>query len=176
MYKTKRRAWTLFELCIVMTLICILTTLSFRIFLPNPRSIMQTQLQTLTTVFTHLQQRAIANNQDIVLTINLNENSFNYTINKMRYSYTLQTPILFGFLPGVYGPPAKPERPIAAATTFKSDKNTAMVTFFANGEISSGALYLIDNKQTIMGALTCAVSQVSYVRNYLYVGTSWTKI
>ncbi|MCB9492887.1 MAG: type II secretion system protein [Epsilonproteobacteria bacterium] len=176
MYKAKKASFTLLELCIVMALFCFLASLSLQLFLPNSRSIMHTQLGGMQKLFVYLQQKSIASNQDHILFINQANNSFSCSINGTLNTYNLQRQLAFGFIAGSLGPPAKPIKPIEAFTTFKQHENLHMVTFFANGTISVGALYIVDDKKTVMGALTCSVSQVSCVRKYLYTGSSWALI
>ena len=174
MCNTKKISFTLFELCLVMALISVMAGLSFRLFLPSSQSLMRNQLRVMQTLFVYLQQKAIASNQDIKLFLDQEKNSYYFSINTDPSVHHLDNHHRFGFIAGIHGPPAKPTHLIDSFTTFKKQDNLHVITFFANGTISVGALYIIDNKQTTMGALTCSVSQVSYVRKYLYTGNMWT--
>ena len=51
--------------------------------------------------------------------------------------------------------------------------NVKNLRILPNGNISPGAVYLSDHFKKVMGALTCSISQVSYIRAYLYESGRW---
>jgi len=72
--------------------------------------------------------------------------------------------IRFGAPAEVKGPPATPMRPVDSPITFKN----AQITFYPDGIISAGTVYLTDTDQKTCYALTCGVGSVSFLRAYRY--------
>jgi len=178
------RGYTLIELMLVCTLVFIVCAISIPTFFNKPNYDLDNELSKLEVIFTYLQQRARATNQTQTATIDIKNNCVTWNRNGKQASHTLAQTLQFGFLSGSHGPPANPTGPIVQAITFVKggsqvlawdDKKSEppFVEFFSNGKISSGSIYITDKKQQIMGALTLGVSQVSYIRRYVYQSKQW---
>ena len=170
-----KKSFSIIELLIVMTAVIFLFTLTIpRVSVMN-RFVLQNEIDKLLTTFSFLQQRAVASNklQDIVF--NLNDNSYSYNLrNDKRFVHKLPRIIKFGFLPNVLGPPAKPKKKIVDPVSFKKiNEKEYQVLFFTDGRVYPGTIYLVDIDQKNMMALTCPVSQISYIRKYRYDSGRW---
>ena len=163
------RAFSLIELLVTISILGII------VFLVIPRRtvhnslFLNTELNNLFTTFTYLQQKATARNAIEKLTVNQKNNTYSYTQEQKSITHTLDPHIRFGFLPDTKGPPATPKKQIHAPVTFRS----ATVVFFPNGTISPGTIYLTDQEQKNMHALTSSMAPVSYVRKYAYTDGKW---
>lgn len=139
------------------------------------------ELDRLEALFYSLQQRAIASGLDVQLLFDITQQAYSYqTLHGGRVTAVLSHNIRFGAVPGALGPPwhatAVIQKPITFARSGHRMSEECCVTFFSNGKISTGTIYLCDQGQTRGGALTCAVSQVSSIRKYLYDGKQWQLI
>lgn len=132
------------------------------------------ELEKLVMTFSYLQQRSIATTQQEYLIFSTETNSYSYTgpQNKLIH-VVLGKNIKFGFIDGVKGPPSSPTQPITKAITFTHSKEKQIATFSPEGKISPGTVYLIDANKMGMGALTCPISGVSYIRKYKYANGKW---
>ena len=84
---------------------------------------------------------------------------------------------MFDFKQGVFGPPSTPIKPIKNRITFKKNKQGEFfVEFYSNGKVDSGTTYFVDKNHKNMFALTCPISQVSYIRKYQYLKNKWVII
>lgn len=72
--------------------------------------------------------------------------------------------IMFGVKDGVYGPPAAAHTLVTHPITFKH----SLVRSTAQGLLSPGTIYMIDKGYRYQYALSCSVTQVSYIRCYWY--------
>jgi len=133
------------------------------------------ELEHLELIFTFLQQQALATNKPYSLVVQPPQ-TYTFVRNGRTVTYQLAPGVEFGVVPGAYGPPANPTGPLTHAATFPSSTQAGTqgfeVRFLPNCQTSPGAIYLKATKSSIMGALTCAVSQVSYIRRYLYKAPS----
>jgi Tfp pilus assembly protein FimT len=174
----KKKAFSLIETVIIVSIIAIL----FFITLPKlsfmNRFVLQNETGKLFSVFSFLQQRAIASNQEQMLCFDIENNSYSYQ-GKAGGDVVcaLPKPVIFGFLQNAMGSPSKSSKKINTSITFKKDKNgKRVVRFFADGTMSSGTVYLIDKDKTYMCAVTIPVSQVSFVRMYRYDRDYWIRV
>jgi len=174
-----KKSFSLIELLVTMAIMVILVSIAIPRILPLNKYYLIHELEKLTVTFKYLQQKAIASNIAQVVTFDIKNQSYTFPApGGMVTTYKLPNGILFGTLKNILGPPAKPTHLITDPITFKKDhKKDALpvfqATFFTNGQISSGAAYLIDCDEKVMGAFTCAVSQVSYIRVYVYEKNAW---
>lgn len=81
-----------------------------------------------------------------------------------KTEHCLPAHVQFGAALGVKGPPSAPDKTIENPITFQN----STITFFSDGTIQSGAVYLTDRSGRYTYALSCAVSQISYLRKYQY--------
>lgn len=164
-----KKSFTLIELLIVLTLTLLVCSLAIPHFIGDSRQALYHDLDKLSVIFAYMQQRALASNQEQQLFFDIKNNSYFFINNGKTTVFSLSPKIIFGYLPGSFGPPASPVSPITNPITFSIDKKGAIfVQFNPNGNIKPGSLYIIDKQKNSMGALTCSVSQVSYVRQYTY--------
>jgi type II secretory pathway pseudopilin PulG len=175
----RNHAFSLIEMMVVLALTIILCSLSIPLFLIDKTEQTITQeLEKIEVIMIFMRQQAMAQNQELTLRLEPSTNSYAITKDNHVMRYTLAPTIVFGFVPGTYGPPANPTTPIQQEITFPHQEKCSIVTFFPTGSISSGTLYLKDknNAKCIIGALTCNVAQVSYIRKYVYKDHQWNRI
>jgi prepilin-type N-terminal cleavage/methylation domain-containing protein len=169
-----RAAFTLIELLIVTTIIVILCGIAVPHFFVPEDYVVQQELDRISTLLVYLQQRAMARHEVQELCFLPHQNCYAYDKNQKRVTFQLATDLCYGALPDVLGPPGDPTSPITKPSSFpQRDDGTFFVRLFPNGKISAGAIYVRHKRNTIMGALTCTVSQVSYIRRYLYQAGQW---
>lgn len=162
----------MFVCCITL----ILCAISIPIFYNKASHDIEVELDKLASIFTYLQQRAHATHQTHTATLNPSSNTVSWHRGAKTAQYQLPQNLQFGFILGAYGPPADPIAPITQAITFTHQSKPCTINFFSNGKISSGSIYLTDKKQHFMGALTLGISQVSYIRRYMYRASSWVAL
>ena len=131
------------------------------------RYLVRAELDKICNVFRYLQKVAIVSGQDQVLEFDLDKNE--YKCGKKKFK--LPTSVIFGFMPGVKGPPCAPRKTITSPITFRGNK----VHFHKDGIIKSGTVYITDVKKDVMYAMSSSVAQVSYLRKYAY-NQAWTPI
>jgi len=174
-----RPSFSLIELLITISIAAILLSIAIPRMLSMHRYHLIHELEKLAVTCKYLQQKALASNTLQTLTFDITTNSYTFPAPGGKQTvYKLPSTILFGSINNVLGPPATPTQPINQAITFKKDQKFDDQThfqavFFTNGQISPGAAYLVDRDKKVMGAFTCAVSQVSYIRVYLYENNGW---
>lgn len=158
--------FSLIQLSIVIGILIILMTLSLGNLSSYLRSFfVRAELDKIHALFFFLQQKAIAGNQQEVLTFNVHANSYG---NKEIFE-TLPQQVNFDFVPGSLGPPSKPTTSIQKAITFVNER----VLFYPDGTFSAGTIYLTDRSRNAMYALTNAVSPICMIRKYRYNRGSW---
>ena len=166
-----KRAFTLLELIIVLSIVILLATLSIPLLTINPEDELRSCLADLTHTCQLVQQQALTLgvNQTIVLATH----SITYPVGQRSFTQELPPSLCWGFLDQVNGPPAIPTSKIIQAVTFPAENNIAQITFYPNGAISPGTAYIIDRDKRVMGAFACGVYPVSYIRRYLYKSHQW---
>jgi len=175
----KKPGFSLIELLVTMAIMVIIVSIAIPRVIPLQKYYIIHELEKLTVTFKYLQQKALASNNTQILTFDVKNQSYTFPAPGGKLStYKLPNGILFGTLKNILGPPAKPTHTIQDVITFKKDQKdhdspVFQATFFTNGQISPGAAYLIDSDEKVMGAFTCAVSQVSYIRVYVYENNAW---
>jgi prepilin-type N-terminal cleavage/methylation domain-containing protein len=140
-------------LAIIMSLINVQTTFLQRIF-------MRSEVEKLYALCHYARQAALVSNRAQEVCIDVHHNQYRYQDRLQE----LPAGVVFGFIPGVKGPPSAPNAPIMKASTFAHDT----ITMHSTGIIQPGTVYLVDDKKQIMYALSSAVSQASYMRLYRY--------
>ncbi|MCL4229329.1 hypothetical protein KJZ61_01405 [Candidatus Dependentiae bacterium] len=159
----KKLGFTLLECCTVCALCIVLLTLTWINFSCFTTSLIRTDLELLQTVCLSAQQRALNTHKPQVITIDVNRNTYSYNGN----TFSLSAGIRFGIKQGTKGPPAHPKNLVTTSCTFVDQKIVCSI----NGIISSGTLYLTDDKQSTVYALSNAVAEVSHLRLYVYRDT-----
>jgi hypothetical protein len=122
------------------------------------RNAVRTELALLHTTCRYLQRVAQATHQDQRLVFDVDAMIYTYG----TCTHTLRGGVVYGFMPSQRGPPARPCGVLTTPVTFSSNS----MIFHPNGIISSGSVYLSDNKRSCCYALSNSVSQVSYLRSY----------
>jgi len=163
---TKPRAFTLIELSITLALIAMIAAISLPVVLNFNRLLVSSQAKVLQITCWAIQQQAIALNKETNLTFNEISNSYGVPSESV---IKLSPKVKFGILPEVLGPPASPTKHLDAAITFANKK----ITFYPNGRISPGSIYLIDENRQALYAITVPVSSVLYIRRYRYQRPYW---
>lgn len=158
-------AFTLIELTITLALIVCLVSISFPVILNTSRLYVANQARNLQATCWALEQQAIAQNKQIELYLNQAANFYVWAEQVVK----LAPKVKFGVIDGVLGPPSSPQKEIQRAVTFAENK----IIFYPDGRISPGSVYLVDDMNRILYAVTVSVASVSYVRLYRYVNNHW---
>ncbi len=172
-------SFTLIELLVVLFLMVFLVSLAVPVLFDLDSYVLNDELEKLAIVIGYQQQRALVTNQLQIITLNILAHTYAYPIHGRTVAYKLSDRVQFGFIPSVLGPPGNPNAPITQPITFQpytTQANTFVIVLFPNGNISPGALYIVDKRKKTMGALTCSVSRVSYIRRYLYQSNQWVLV
>ena len=168
----KTESFSLFELLAVVAVIIILLTVTVSKSSFFNRFVLKNEVDKVFTIFSYLQQKAIASNNQQEIIFDLQKNS--YLMNSNSKENKLANVVRFGFLPNSYGPPSDPTKLIQNAVSFKKyDQNKFKVIFYPDGKIESGSIYLVDKDYKYMLALTVPVSNISYIRKYEYEYGKW---
>ncbi|MFH1461461.1 MAG: prepilin-type N-terminal cleavage/methylation domain-containing protein [bacterium] len=164
------KGFSLFELLVTIAAFVLFITLIVPKFNFINKFILQNEVDKLFTIFSYLQQKAIAANIEHTLLFDLNKKTYEYC----QTEYKLPEKINFGILPGVLGPPAKPRKIIKEPILFEklSDK-IFRVIFYPDGNISSGSIFFVDIKKNYLMSLSCPVSPFSCIRKYKYENSQW---
>jgi type II secretory pathway pseudopilin PulG len=157
---SKKPGFMLIELGIVMAILIIgiLITVPSLVFIHH--QLVRAELEQLYTRILYLQARAITSNQELSLTFDGPTNSYTFAEQKL----SLANQVEFGTTPAALGPPSHPTSPLVTAITFP--KNT--LTFYPDGTMQAGALYLTDRHHTCLYALTVPIGNNPCVRKYSF--------
>jgi len=173
-------AFTLIEICISLALCILVVGLSLPRFTFFKQFFLRQDIDKLWHVVTYLQQRAIASGSEQSLLFN--PTTYTYTFKSTANSLitiSLSSQIIFGALPTTWGPPGRTDALITDPISFPHQETPPhfhCLKIFSNGKIYPGTIYLCDRNKQIMAALTCSISQVSYIRRYLYEKGQWTAL
>ena len=171
----KNRGFSLIETIIVISIILVVFYFTIPKINFMSRFIVKNETDKLFSICSFLQQRAVASNKEHQLFFDVKEKTYLYKLeNGKDFFYRLPDIVDFGFFNNVQGPPSKPKRNIHFPVTFKSNKQGKyVVTFYTDGKVSPGTAYLIDKNKSFMFALTCPISQISFIRKYEYDNGRW---
>lgn len=158
----KARGFSLIELTVVLALLAFMLCIGSFYGSFMYRVIVRQEVEKLALICRYLQQSAMVGNLSRVLTFDVKKNGYMYD----GCYEKLPNSVEFGTVPGVKGPPANPDHQIQSPITFKDER----IVFHPDGIIQAGTVYLISKDRQIMYALSCPVSQVSYMRIYEYDG------
>ena len=173
----EHKGFSLFELLITLAAIVIFATLTLPKLTFVNRFILQNEVDKLFTIFSYLQQKAIATNVPQELFFNLNKNAYSYLEKNSNKLYLLPGKVSFGVLQNVLGPPSRPQKTIKNPVSFKKlNDQEFKVTFFPDGNISSGSVFLIDEDRKHLMALSCPVAPFSCIRKYKYENSRWVSL
>lgn len=122
--------------------------------------IARSEVQALQATCYYAQQVAQARHQPCDIRCDTRDNT--YTCNGHRRA--LPHSIMFGVKPGVYGPPSTSKNLITTPITFAH----GTIRSAESGVLTPGTVYIVDRNKRYQYALSCSVSQVSYIRCYRY--------
>jgi type II secretory pathway pseudopilin PulG len=161
---TRKAAFSLIELLIVLSLCMIIATL-FSVNLSFfERLLVHVEADKLLVTCRRLQYQACATQQPQQIQFDVPHNRYTYETTTEH----LNRSVSFGTLHEVKGPPSKPSSVITNPVTFVQNR----IVFTPDGIIQPGSVYLISNDKQVMYALCSPVSKVSFLRLYRYDG-SW---
>lgn len=162
-----REGFMLFEAVVVLALIAMgaaLTIPTLRIF---DRLMVKTEVDVLYLAIKSLEHKAILSGKQAELVFD--EKKQTYMVDGVVYY--LHSPAMFGIVDNIAGPPSNPKKIITKAIQFPDNK----ITIFSDGIVQAGSVYITDKNKKYVYALTCPVSDISYLRRYVYNGR-WTLI
>ncbi|EKD48944.1 MAG: hypothetical protein ACD_64C00062G0007 [uncultured bacterium] len=155
-----RAAFSLVELIIVIALIALLAMLCAAHSSFLTRMLVRAELEHLYSVSYYLQRKALMLHVPQTISFDIQNNRYDAD----GKTYRLASQVKFGTAHGVKGPPSQPNTVIHTPITFTGNS----ITFYPDGVIQSGAVYITDANRSVTYALSCAVSSVSYLRKYQY--------
>ncbi len=183
-----QKSFSLIEILIFLSLILVLAAVAVpRLDFFN-KYLLSHEMDKLFVTFSYLQQKAIAGNKKYSIIFDQINNRYTYQVENSQaessnITVQLSDGVRFGFIDGVMGPPSSPTKKIEKAINLEKIINNSdrkqegepvdRVSFWPDGRISHGTIYLVDKSYKYMGALTCSVSQVSYIRRYRYENLQW---
>lgn len=155
-----KEGFLLLEVLVVLALIAVLMALSSAHSNFVRRALVRAEIEKLHTICSYLKQVAQVSNTQCILTFDVAQGSYRYedTVEK------LPKQIVFAAPHGVLGPPSAPQKAVTKGVTFPQDR----IVFYPTGIVHAGTVYISDREGTYTCALSCAVSQVSYLRKYFY--------
>lgn len=159
------KGFTLLEMVVVLALITIGALLTIPIFRIFDQLMVRTEVDVIYLAIKSLEQKAVTsgNQQELIF----DEKNNSYTAEGVVYH--LHSPAIFGIVEKVAGPPSKPQKIITKPINFPDNK----LIIFSDGVIQAGTIYITDKEKKYFYALTCPVSDISYLRRYVYNG-HWT--
>ena len=172
--KHKTYGFSVIELLMVVSIILILAAIAVpRLFQRAADTALINSLNELELLCLCAQHSAYASNEQRSVTINTATKECCLVTKTQTWRVQLPTTCHFGLMGTVFGPPAEPKGVITQPVTFPGENMQYRIHFHPTGVISAGTAYIIDKETGCMGALTCGVSQVSYIRKYVYKNHYW---
>jgi len=154
------RGFLLIELVVILALMSLSVILLQGAFSTPSAGYVRTSLDRLYATCLMAQKRAMMTGVPQKIILELNRGAYRYGAENI----VLPKGVEFGFFSGVQGPPATPNKILTTACTFA--QNTIICS--PEGSLSSGTIYLVDSKKTVLYALSSGVGSVSFVRKYRY--------
>lgn len=163
--KNKTIGTSLVELLAAVSILAVVISIAIPGILFLKKMAISAELDRLQIASQFLQKKAVYSGQKTYLYFNLHDHSYSYDQRLEK----LSEGVFFSSAPQISGPPAHPKGPITQAVTFRKQK----MTFYPNGTISPGTVYLNNQNQSDLHALTVAVSQAAFIRKYKYQAGTW---
>ena len=160
-----KKGFTLIEVTITLALFALIVSLTVANVSFLNKSTVSAEVDKLYSICRYLQRCAMLSNEKQELIFD--EANGRYTFNGCTEELPAQ--IKFGIIPQIKGPPSSPKRQITSPITFKLSR----IIFHPDGIIQPGTVYVTDNNQSCLYALSSSVAHVSYLRKYTYNG-KWT--
>lgn len=124
------------------------------------KAVVRAEIEKLHSICCYLRQVAQLSNRQCILSFDTLNGSYTYeNTHELLPKY-----VHFGAAPDLLGPPSDPHKKINHGVTFPLNQ----IIFYPTGIVHAGTVYLSDIDNTCTYALTCAVSQASYLRKYYY--------
>lgn len=155
------KGFTLIELMIVLALCMLGATLVFQSRSLFHETGIRVEQDLLYATCLYLQQSAMMNNEEVILAFD-HDASQGYSFEGTERS--LYPQVRFGVIPGVKGPPSSPTKELRSGITFRKK----CITFYPDGIIDAGTVYLTDTDNHYLYALSSGVGAVSYLRRYRF--------
>lgn len=159
-YVSVKSGYSLIELSVIIALIACCATLSIALIPAFTANAVRTELDILYQTCLYLKHHAIMTGSDQLLSIDVAANRYTYG----DKTYNLPSGVQFGTIPGTKGSPSNAQRTLEKACTFTKNK----ITFYKDGAVDAGSIYLIDRSRKRIVALTIGVSEYAYIRRYRY--------
>jgi prepilin-type N-terminal cleavage/methylation domain-containing protein len=156
----KKTGFTLVELSMSLVLLATLLFLTGVQGRFLNQLLIRSELERLYSVCYYLQHYAMMSGESHQLTFDVENNRYTYC----DTTHQMPRHVQFGTEQGVKGPPSTPNAVITAPITFKGN----CIVFHPTGILQSGTVYLTNTQKQYTYALSCGVTQVSYVRKYQY--------
>jgi prepilin-type N-terminal cleavage/methylation domain-containing protein len=154
----RTRGVTLLEVSIVLALIACLATIGLSFTNLIDRSLVAFELKRIYALFTSLHHRAVVTGQRQTLCLGT-EQADQLSV------HPLCRGVVLGYSPGIHGPPGNVNgKLLDSAITFPKKR----ATFYEDGSVQAGSLYLTDQNRTVTYALTVDAGSCSYIRCYVY--------
>lgn len=160
-----KKAFSLIELLCALAIILTIATLSVSSFNFISSLIMRTELMHLKQVFHAARVRARATRKPTIITIN----TINHSVEFDGTRHNLPSFLRWGVLPNAKGPPSSPHTLVVSATTFPNHT----VSCSPSGIIAAGTIYAKDTRNSVQYALTCGISNSSFIRIYRWDHGTW---
>lgn len=155
-----KTGFTLVELMVSLSIFCILIVLALTNSSFMQQSLAHSEIDKLYTIAHYLQRRAQFTNQEQILQFDRYGRSYSFNGRTEKLAQGID----FGTLATVKGPPSTPTHIIANPITFQGER----ITFHPQGIMQPGTVYFVHKELSCAYALSCAVSQVSFLRKYRY--------
>lgn len=136
--------------------ICFLSLSFFTIY---ERAAVRREIDRLYAAMLFMQRKAIIEQKPCMLVFNRIKQGY---VADVFHSFS--SGVRFGAAQGVCGPPSKPDKAIKDPVVWPG----GVVTFYPDGTIAAGAVYLTDASGRCTYAITCDASETSHVRRYRY--------
>jgi type II secretory pathway pseudopilin PulG len=173
---THGRSFTLIEVMLCIGIVLMLLSMGLPSSAFYTQALLYREIDLLYATCSYLQQASIAAGKKHILYINKKERLYFYLLRGIRtIKHSLYSEIDFGSLPESLGPPASPNHLIVDPITFPTeDKKNYTITFYPDGTISAGSIYVRTKRHNFMAALTYQVGGISSLRTYRYQQGMWT--
>ena len=166
---------------IVIALICVITTLAMINSSFVDRFTVRSEVEKFAGTCRYLQQLAMSTNTEQRLVFDVQHNSYSFSSDRnpsplassgqaqnVENTQKLSSRVQFGVgKRAVSGPPSAPTKPITQAITYTNNA----ILFYPDGIIQAGIVYFSDVASKFVYAVSTPVSQISFVRTYVYDGT-----
>jgi type II secretory pathway pseudopilin PulG len=161
----QNNAFSIFELTVVLAIIAITTTLVLSLSINNNEHLIIAEAHLLRSTIWHLQQRCRAENKNLALVFNEQENFYTTPNEKHKLSARVK----FGTIQDALGPPSSPKKRLKKSITFKNKQ----IKISPHGIAQAGTVYLVDDKKQLLYAITVPISGVTFIRMYRYRNKQW---